>query len=200
MNSPVSRQDALEVALYFNGMCDFAIDAYVRKNTRDLARRFDGKTPFFVHPLGMMTAILNDDTLDFKTRANAALVALLHDVLEDTSITEVMIREAHEDYALDAASVVIEIDFVLMAIRALTAESSAASQAKFMAAPQQAGFWEVLVRAADIADNVLTFEPDKARSKIEYMQALLARLPSDGLAAWRLRSVLNRVATEGGAR
>jgi len=47
-------------------------------------RKWDGKTPYSMHPLWCATTILSETTLDEQTREEGALALLYHDILEDT--------------------------------------------------------------------------------------------------------------------
>lgn len=175
---------------YFAAMIQCAIMAHTTHNLRDAVRKFDGKTPFYIHPIGMAMSILNDGGVDFRLRSHAAVVALLHDVLEDTSMTENDIRAVH---ATNADGVDIDIDLVLQTVRSLTADSSAISQAKFMADPDKASDIEVLVRAADIMDNIVTFRPAQAHTKIPYMGSLFDRLPMNSVNANQMLGLIVRI-------
>lgn len=48
-------------------------------------RKWDGKTPYHVHPIWCATMIATETTLDDKTREDGVLTLLYHDVLEDTN-------------------------------------------------------------------------------------------------------------------
>ncbi len=48
-------------------------------------RKFDGVTPFWVHPSWCATAILAEESLPEELRMRGAHALLLHDVVEDTS-------------------------------------------------------------------------------------------------------------------
>ena len=175
---------------YLGFMMKFAMDAHRDRCTKDRFRRFDGKTPFFIHPVGMATQILNDDGVEFSIRAHAAIAALLHDVLEDTSVTEADVRKAHRDWlaaaALDETEFEVDVDKVLFTVNRLTSASSTESELKFMARPEDASVIEVLVRVADIVDNIATFPAVKAVKKIPYMLLLADRVPSRSVNSKRL--------------
>lgn len=55
------------------------------KQPKDAVRFFDGKTPYFTHPLWCATSIAVETSLDEKTREEGSLVLLYHDVREDTT-------------------------------------------------------------------------------------------------------------------
>ena len=84
----MSEFDPVSFAAYFRDVCQFAMLVHDEKNKRDRFRRFDGQTPFYIHPVGMAITILNDDGIHISVRSLASVVALLHDVLEDTEVTE----------------------------------------------------------------------------------------------------------------
>jgi (p)ppGpp synthase/HD superfamily hydrolase len=179
---------------YLSFMMKFAMDAHRDRCTKDRFRRFDGKTPFFIHPIGMATQILNDDGVEFSIRAHAAIAALLHDVLEDTSVTEADVRKAHKDWlataSLDETEFEVDVDKVLFTVNRLTSASSAESELKFMAHPEDASDIEVLVRVADIVDNIATFSAIKAFGKISYMRNLAYKVPSKSVNGRRLQHAI----------
>lgn len=179
---------------YLSFMMKFAMDAHRDRCTKDRFRRFDGKTPFFIHPVGMATQILNDDGVEFSIRAHAAIVALLHDVLEDTSVTEADVRKAHRDWlaaaALDETEFEIDVDKVLFTVNRLTSASSTESELRFMARPEDASVIEVLVRVADIVDNIATFPPAKAIDKVPYMRLLAYKVLSKSVNGRRLQHAI----------
>jgi len=49
-------------------------------------RKFDGKTPFYFHPLWCATTISTESKLSTELRERGALVLLYHDVPEDTTL------------------------------------------------------------------------------------------------------------------
>ena len=48
-------------------------------------RKWDGKTPYFIHPIWCSNTIATETILDTKTREDGIIVLLYHDVLEDTT-------------------------------------------------------------------------------------------------------------------
>jgi CYTH domain-containing protein len=153
----------------------FMITAHTKLCTKDLYRRFDGQTPFFVHPLGMFTMILNDDKLPYTLRRNAAIVALLHDTLEDTRV----LKEVIKTNLMSANLNEIEVETIIHYIEKLTFKSSAESRNAHMTRTEAAFPIEVLVRAADVADNLQTLSAFKKSTLIEniaYMEVLLQEL------------------------
>jgi (p)ppGpp synthase/HD superfamily hydrolase len=57
---------------------------YPRESSKAF-RKWDGKTPYFIHPLWCATTIATETDLDEKTRQEGYLSLLYHDVLEDTT-------------------------------------------------------------------------------------------------------------------
>ena len=53
-------------------------------NPNKAFRKWDGKTPYYVHPLWCATMIATETALDERTREEGILALLYHDVLEDT--------------------------------------------------------------------------------------------------------------------
>lgn len=49
-------------------------------------RKWDGETPYSMHPLWCATTILTETSLDEKTRIEGCYTLLYHDVLEDTTL------------------------------------------------------------------------------------------------------------------
>lgn len=49
-------------------------------------RKFDGRTPFWVHPSWCATTLLAEESLPEELRVRGAHALLLHDVVEDTTI------------------------------------------------------------------------------------------------------------------
>ncbi|PIN80429.1 hypothetical protein COV11_04080 [Candidatus Woesearchaeota archaeon CG10_big_fil_rev_8_21_14_0_10_30_7] len=48
-------------------------------------RKWDGKTPYYTHPIWCATMIATETTLEEKTREEGVQTLLYHDVLEDTT-------------------------------------------------------------------------------------------------------------------
>jgi hypothetical protein len=48
-------------------------------------RKWDGKTPYHIHPIWCATMLATETTLDDVTRDEGVLTLLYHDVLEDTT-------------------------------------------------------------------------------------------------------------------
>ncbi|OGF22932.1 hypothetical protein A2Y83_02105 [Candidatus Falkowbacteria bacterium RBG_13_39_14] len=56
-------------------------------NDQDKAfRRWDNKTPYFIHPIWCAMTVLTEESLSKKQRINGAQAVLLHDILEDTEL------------------------------------------------------------------------------------------------------------------
>jgi len=67
-------------------LLDLIYSAHQEHNTRKDFRQ-DGKVPFIVHPMWCALTILNDQRIPFEERELGYQVLLLHDILEDTSLT-----------------------------------------------------------------------------------------------------------------
>ena len=66
---------------------DYVIQAhqdYPRKPSKAY-RKWDQKTPYFMHPLWCASTISTETTLDAKIREEGILTLLYHDILEDTT-------------------------------------------------------------------------------------------------------------------
>ena len=164
----------------------FAIDAHTVHNERDAYRKFDGKTPFWIHPVGIATAILNDAGIPYYIREKAAIVALLHDVIEDTSADINRLRPCLGEEMFNCV-----YDYV----KDLTCETSLASQQKFMDNPCGCSDICLLVRIADIIDNMQTYQTKKY---FPYVFALQKEMCERGVFNgsiwhWRLKDVINLV-------
>ena len=48
-------------------------------------RKWDGKTPYHIHPIWCATMLATETTLDDRTREEGVLTLLYHDILEDTT-------------------------------------------------------------------------------------------------------------------
>lgn len=55
------------------------------KSPSKAVRKWDGKTPYYIHPLWCATMIATETNLDEKTRGEGIQVLLYHDFLEDTA-------------------------------------------------------------------------------------------------------------------
>lgn len=66
---------------------DYVIEAhrdYSRKDNNAF-RKWDGKTPYYTHPLWCASMIATETSLDDETRKDGILALLYHDILEDTN-------------------------------------------------------------------------------------------------------------------
>ncbi len=70
----------------FASLIDFAIRAHDKfaNEPRKRFRKWDGHTPYSIHPVWCAMTILTETTLPADIRYKGALALLLHDVLEDT--------------------------------------------------------------------------------------------------------------------
>ncbi len=66
---------------------NFIINAHQEnpKKPSKAFRKWDGKTPYWTHPLWCAMTILTETTLDETTRQEGFLTLLYHDILEDTT-------------------------------------------------------------------------------------------------------------------
>lgn len=64
----------------------FIIDAHNNKakNVNPQVRKWDGKTPYYVHPIWCASMLLQETQLPEEIRLNGSQALLYHDVLEDT--------------------------------------------------------------------------------------------------------------------
>lgn len=60
------------------------LHADAARQPQDVYRRFDGKTPFIIHPLWCMATLAAETQLPEEVRRRGMLVLLYHDVYEDT--------------------------------------------------------------------------------------------------------------------
>ncbi len=67
-------------------LIDFSFRAHDKfaNETRKRFRKWDGRTPYAIHPVWCAMTILAETTLPEEVRYHGALALLLHDVLEDT--------------------------------------------------------------------------------------------------------------------
>lgn len=68
-------------------LIDFVIEAHscYSREPEQAVRRWDGKTPYYVHPIWCAMMILQEENLPEEIRVIGAEVLLLHDVREDTT-------------------------------------------------------------------------------------------------------------------
>lgn len=71
----------------FKQLLDFAYKAYQEHNITHQEYRQSGKVPYMTHPLGSALLLLADTTIPYKERELGFKILVLHDVLEDTSLT-----------------------------------------------------------------------------------------------------------------
>lgn len=71
----------------FKRYLDLAYHAYQESNVTNQAYRQDGNVPYMTHPLGSALLLLADTDLPREMRELGFKILVLHDVLEDTSIT-----------------------------------------------------------------------------------------------------------------
>ena len=62
-----------------------AHQSYSRSGSKAF-RKWDGRTPYHIHPLWCASTIATETTLDIVTREEGILTLLYHDVLEDTTL------------------------------------------------------------------------------------------------------------------
>jgi len=53
-------------------------------NNKDAFRRWDKKTPYYIHPIWCAMTLLTEENLPEELRIKGAKVLLLHDIIEDT--------------------------------------------------------------------------------------------------------------------
>ncbi len=71
----------------FKQYLDFAYKAYQEHNTTNQEYRQEGKVPYITHPLGAALLHLADTHIPYKKREIGFKILVMHDVLEDTSLT-----------------------------------------------------------------------------------------------------------------
>jgi len=80
----VKRDPFFEAFRNVIDLCFRAHTLHPRKPQKAV-RKWDGRTPYFVHPLWCGTAILHEPSLPEALRRRGAQALCLHDVLEDTT-------------------------------------------------------------------------------------------------------------------
>lgn len=63
---------------------DFVIEAHSHKRSEEQVRRWDGETPYSVHPIWCAMTILHETQLPDEIRNDGAVALAFHDVDEDT--------------------------------------------------------------------------------------------------------------------
>ena len=78
----MTRFDSLE------GVHRYMVDAHTNfpRKASKAFRKFDGVTPFWVHPSWCATTLLAEESLAEEIRVRGAWALLLHDVVEDTTL------------------------------------------------------------------------------------------------------------------
>ncbi len=71
----------------FKKYLDFAQSAYQDYNVTDQAYRQGGRVPYSTHPLGSALLLLADTDIPYEKRELGFKILVLHDVLEDTSLS-----------------------------------------------------------------------------------------------------------------
>jgi hypothetical protein len=71
----------------FKKYLDFAYSAYQEHNISNQAYRQNGRVPYMAHPLWAATMLIADTEVPWKEREIGFKALILHDVLEDTSLT-----------------------------------------------------------------------------------------------------------------
>jgi len=68
----------------------FMVDAHIQhpKTEKDAVRFWDNKTPYIIHPTWCAMTLLTETTLSEDLRFEGYQALLWHDILEDTTITE----------------------------------------------------------------------------------------------------------------
>ncbi len=68
----------------------FMVDAHIQhpKTEKDAVRFWDNKTPYIIHPAWCAMTLLTETSLSEELRFEGYQALLWHDVLEDTTITE----------------------------------------------------------------------------------------------------------------
>lgn len=68
-------------------LIDFALIAHARQPVKSskACRKWDGKTPYSIHPIWCAMALLHETKIPEEQRRAGAEALLLHDILEDTT-------------------------------------------------------------------------------------------------------------------
>ena len=70
-------QDLIQYVIYAHAFC--------AKTDSNRFRRWDMKTPYYIHPLWCATTLLTEEKLSEEIRRIGSQALLLHDVFEDTT-------------------------------------------------------------------------------------------------------------------
>ena len=75
-------------------LINFCIDSHTDKPSKasKAFRKWDKKTLYAIHPIWSAMTVLTETSLDENVRYKAYQVLMLHDVLEDTTITEIDLK------------------------------------------------------------------------------------------------------------
>jgi len=86
MDKKVTEELASEIL----SSIQFMVDAHIHhpKTEKDTVRFWDNKTPYIIHPTWCAMTLLTETTLPEQLRFEGYQALLWHDVLEDTTMTE----------------------------------------------------------------------------------------------------------------
>ena len=136
----------------------YIIDAHTNHPIRpDKAfRRWDGKTPYFIHPIWCSNTIATETTLDAKTRKEGVISLLYHDVIEDT----------RKPLPVSLPERIKEL------VHHMTFESNAQEMREVWTKPKEVKLYKLYDKLSNLLDGSW-MDPEKRRTYEEYTQKLL---------------------------
>lgn len=84
------------------------------RTERKATRRWDGKTPYAIHPVWCAMTLLAETSLPNELRENGAIALLFHDILEDTHAdlppgTSARVRDLVEEMTFESFTAEMEL-------------------------------------------------------------------------------------------
>lgn len=116
---------------------------------RKEARKNGCPVPYIIHPIEVMKTLWN---MGFDDQ-NSLVAAILHDVVEDTHITEEMLRQ---EFSRPICDLVVELTRLPM--EGLSPEQAKREKANYLASFEQKSKQALLIKLVDRYCNILDFE------------------------------------------
>ena len=142
---------------------DYVIDAHKNhsKKPENAVRRWDGTTPYFMHPLWCATTMITETSLPEQIRETGSLALLYHDVLEDT--TAGLLDELPED----VRRLILEMTSEAWAVP----EGSAIEMQEIWSRSPEARLLKLYDKTSNLLDGVW-MPPGKHKAYVDYTRKL----------------------------
>ncbi|MFZ6014977.1 MAG: hypothetical protein ACOYUZ_01315 [Patescibacteria group bacterium] len=126
------------------------------KEAANRFRKWDGETPYLLHPLWCMSTIAGEKLLDNYVRWRGMLVLLYHDVIEDTD--GILPEDLPED--------------VVSGIKHMTYESSDHERSVIWSKPVEIRLFKLYDKTSNLLDAFET-DAEKITRNLDYIQSLI---------------------------